>query len=82
MVQTLDVILENLQSDKNRLNFLKKIYTPGNTDVADTILNLDSKNLTVLERELEHSRTKGTVDRFEVLAKKVIDFYEIGRAHV
>ena len=75
MSQTLDVILENLQTDENKLNFLGGIYTPGNTEVADAILALNPDDLKVLKGELKHSKAEGLEDRFRFFARKFIDLY-------
>lgn len=75
MVQTLEGILGNMQSDQNKLNFLNRIYTPGNTEVADAILALNPNNFEVIKSELEYSRVEGLVERFDLFARKFIDLY-------
>jgi len=74
MSAELDTILGNLHSDEARLTFLRSIYVPGNTDVADRILSM-STNSSVIEKEIEHARQVGDTDRFVTMAKKEIDFH-------
>ena len=75
MVQNLEQILRNLHSNKNRLAFLEMIYTQGNFEVADEIINLKPNSSIVLEKEIEYARANNLSDRFHSYAKKLIDYY-------
>lgn len=75
MAPTLEVILKNLQSDKNRLAFLEKIYTPGNIEVADRILTMSPDSSTILKREMAHAREQGQEDRFVAMGRKLVDYH-------
>lgn len=70
----LDTIMHTLNSDRSRLAFLKRIYEPGNTDVADRILAL-SKDAGIIEKEVAHAIEKGDTDRFQDMARAHIDYY-------
>lgn len=81
MVQSLDNILGNLHSDRNRFDFLMAIYSPGNIEVIDRILPIPTeisfleKNLAdVLEDAFAHSRAR-TWDEKVRLGKVIIDYY-------
>ncbi len=73
MTVQLDTLLENLHSDENRLRFLRSIYTPGNTKVADRILVL-SEDSSVIEREVTHAKKAGDTDRFRDMGREYIDY--------
>jgi ABC-type Fe3+-hydroxamate transport system substrate-binding protein len=72
---TLDEILHSLYSDESRLVFLRRIYFPGNMEVADKILAMDPHDISVLNSEMEYAKRHGLEDRFIVLAKKFVDYY-------
>lgn len=72
METQLDVLLENLHSDENRLRFLRGIYTPGNVEVAERILAI-SEDSSVIEDEMTHAKKAGDTDRFRSMAKKYIE---------
>lgn len=74
MTVQLDVLLENLHSDDSRLHFLRNVYTPGNTEVADRILAM-SGDSSVIEKEIAHARQAGDVGRFRQMAKRHIDYH-------
>ncbi len=71
----LEDILRNLDTDKNRIAFLKKIYSPGNIEIVNKILSIDPKNTTVLEMEINYARENKLENRFITLAKKLLDYY-------
>ncbi len=73
---SLSFILEKLHSDKSRIKFLEKIYTPGNVEVADLFLYLTRyEDTTILESELNYAIENKLEERTERLAKKIIDNY-------
>ena len=74
MAGRLDNLLGSLHSDKNKLTFLNCVYTPGNAEVADTILAL-SPNTSVLEKEVGYAREHGETQRFDSLARRFVDYY-------
>jgi tetratricopeptide (TPR) repeat protein len=69
--QTLDALLANLHSEKSQLVFLNGIYTPGNVEVADRILAMH-RDSSVIEKEIEHARKNGELERFRDLARKYV----------
>jgi len=72
--QDLDNLLGSLHSDKNRLAFLNRVYTPGNVDIADRILDLNP-DASILEKEVGYAREHGDANRFTTLARRFIDHY-------
>lgn len=74
MIESLDNLLESLHSDKNRMAFLNRVYTPGNVEVADRILAL-TPNTSVLEKEISYAREHGASERISSLARRLVDYY-------
>ena len=68
-------ILETLNSDKNRIEFLNQIYIPGNIEVADILLENDKNISLTIEKEIDYAKEHGLEKRFKELAKKLIDHY-------
>lgn len=73
-MESLDNILKGLHSDKNRLAFLNRVYTPGNVEVADRILDLNL-GTSVLEKELDYALKHKAKERFTALARRFVDLY-------
>jgi tetratricopeptide (TPR) repeat protein len=71
----LNDLLSKLYSDENRLAFLRKIYSPGNIEVADRILSINPEDSSVLESEIEHAKEHGMEDRFTALARNFVNRY-------
>jgi tetratricopeptide (TPR) repeat protein len=69
---TLDTILENLQDNNNRLTFLGRAYTPGNSAIADHILaiGLDSS---IIRQELAYAVEHGEEGRVVVMGQHLVD---------
>jgi hypothetical protein len=59
---SLDDILATMQTNEGRLLFLRKIYVPGNTAVAERFLAIDP-NRDVIEREITYAREHGDTER-------------------
>ncbi len=74
MSTKLNSILENLHSDEARLAFLTSIYVPGNTEVADRILNM-REDSSVIGKEMAHAKKTGDISRFRYMAIKHIDYH-------
>ncbi|KYK26764.1 hypothetical protein AYK26_04795 [Euryarchaeota archaeon SM23-78] len=74
MNEQLDTIMGALHSDEAQLAFLRSIYAPGNTEVADRILAM-SEDYSIIEKEITHARESGDTDRFRSMAKRHIDYY-------
>lgn len=73
---SLDEVLEKMHSDENRLEFLRKIYTPENPETGMKILALTNYgDSDILESEVKYAFKNGPVHRFERLAKILFDRY-------
>jgi tetratricopeptide (TPR) repeat protein len=72
-MEGLDNILTNLHSDKSKLAFLNKIYTPGNIEIADKILTM-SEDSSVIEKEMAHAKKTEDTERFKDMARRYIDY--------
>ncbi len=73
IIVELKTILKKLNSDESRRIFLYQVYTPQNTEVADTILRLysdDHRSIHILDEQIEYARNNDDRDRFLELAKK------------
>lgn len=65
--------MDALHSEEAWLAFLRKIYVPGNTDVADRILAM-KEDSSVIEKELAHAEQSGDLDRAREMAIQYIDY--------
>lgn len=80
-VEDLDNVLDSLASDESRISFLKQIYSPGNTAIADRIFSLQKGSLSesyenILESELKYAgKESPNGKRFQEIAKKYLDSY-------
>ena len=73
MAKNLKYLLDSIHTKENKLTFLKNIYTPGDTKVADAILKRDPTNYNVIHGEIKV--TDGAGSRFESIARKYVDKY-------
>jgi len=80
MAEDLDFILGGLEHEDARLRLLKKLYIPGNVDVADRILAKE-ENSSILEQEAEHADKAGDEARLKDMATRLIDVYISRRVH-
>lgn len=69
---SLESILEQLADDESRVTFLRNLYKPGRTEIADKILDLQ-ENYTIMLQEADHALKKGRIVRFLEMAKKYVD---------
>ncbi|MFC1691234.1 hypothetical protein ACFL0W_03560 [Nanoarchaeota archaeon] len=79
----LEDMLGVMQSDEARYEFLKKIYTPGDIEVADNYLDVTERLfgsnrggvfLDVLKNEITTAQKQQNTDRYVDLTKRLIDF--------
>ena len=83
MDEILENLLRSLNSDENRLKFLKNIYSHGNRSVIDKILELSLKvgsiddyfsNQIIIENEIAFSKQSGDEATYTRMAKISIDY--------